>query len=139
MPAAFEFGREPLPHHGNGHPVADKTCRHHQHVGKVVGFDQMGHGCVPGQSGPYALMLVEGNGHAVAGTADGDALVHLTLLHGKRQGMGKVGIIAGISGVGAEIHHLVAFSFQILDELEFVFHARMVVADAYCHISSSIL
>ena len=84
-------------------------------------------------------MLVEGDGHAVAGAANRYAFVDRTALHGFRQGMRKVGVVAGIFGVGTEVHHLISLAFQILHKLLLVFHACVVVADTDFHNSSLML
>ena len=99
----------------------------------------MGYRGVPGKAGANALMLVEGYGHSVAGAADGDTLFYFSFLYGICQGVSEIGVVTGLCGSGAEIYHLVPFALKVCDKLLFVFHACVVVADAYGHSSSFML
>ena len=72
-------------------------------VGIVVGFDEPGYLAVPGESGADSLVLVEGDCHAVAASAEGYAAVHFSFFYTMRQGVGIVRIIYADETVSAEI------------------------------------
>ena len=103
MTSACKFGVQEHLEHGDGVFGAGEAGGHDEDVGVVVLAGQTCYLHVPAEGGAYALVLVEGDGHALAGAAHGDAGIDLSGLDGAGEGMGEVGIVDGSGGVGAEI------------------------------------
>ena len=98
-----------------------------------MGLYETPHLGTPGETGPDTLMLVQGDGHAVAGTAEGDAQLHFPAFDRFREPVGEVGIVAAHLGVGSVIDDLDAALAQHLHQFFLVRHTRVVVADSYFH------
>ena len=131
--AAFEVGVQPGADDVGGHAVGDEAGREDEDVRVVMGLHETAHLGAPGEAGPDTLVLVQGDGHAVAGAAEGDADLHFLGFDGLGQPMGEVGIVAAHFGVGTVIDNLVAALAQHLHEFLLVFHACVVVANSYFH------
>ena len=133
MASARKLGGKPGAYYAYGHLVGDEPGGKHQHVGIVMLFYQFSYGRVPGKSGTYALVMVQGHCHSIAGAADGNAKIAFSLLHGFAEGMGEIRIIATVGTVGAEIHDVIALAQQIRNQLGLVLHACVVAANTYFH------
>ena len=79
-------------------------------------------------------MLVQGDGHAVSGSAEGDAQIHFPTLDRLREAVGEVGIVTTHLGVGSVVDDLDAAGAQHLHQFDLVGHAGVVVADSDFHI-----
>ena len=78
-------------------------------------------------------MLVQGDGHAVAGAAKGDTQLHFPALDRLREAVGEIGIVTAHLGVGSIVDDFDAALTQHLHEFLLVLHASVVVADSYFH------
>ena len=98
-----------------------------------MGLYETPHLGTPGEAGADALVLVQGDGHAVAGAAEGDAQFHFSLFDRLGEPVGEVGIVAAYLGVGPIVDDLDAALAQHLHQFFLVRHTRVVVADSYFH------
>ena len=98
-----------------------------------MGLHETTHLGTPGEAGADALMLVQGDGHAVAGAAEGDAQFHFPAFDRLGEPMGEIGIVAAHLGVGPVVDDLDAALAQHLHQFLLVLHASVVVADSYFH------
>ena len=98
--AAFEIGGEELFDEFHCLVVGDETGGQHDHVRVVVLADQVGDLLVPYESRTDALVLVEGNGHAFARTAESDPALQLPAFDGIGQRVCEIGVIDALLGFG---------------------------------------
>lgn len=93
VPSALEWSLKP--HLGNrlNHTVGNEPCRHHEHIGIVVSLYESADFRSPGKSGADSLMLVQGDGHTVAGTAHCDSAVHFAFFHSIGERMSDIRIV----------------------------------------------
>ena len=133
MTTAFESLVQPCVCDFNHSLERDEAGRHHEYVSIVVLLDELADFWSPTESCTDALVLVEGHSDAVAGAAECDAEVNLSILYSRCHGMSDIRIVHACSCVGAEVHHLVAFAGEILNQSVLVLHAGVVVTDTYFH------
>lgn len=132
MPPSLEGGGEEPVQDGLGGLVVDEAAGQHDDVGIVVLADEAGDVLVPYQSSPHALVLVEGDGHALAAAADGDAGIDLAALDALCQGVGEVGIVYTLVAEGAVVLAGVAALLEIGEYKLFERIARVVAGQSDC-------
>ena len=77
----------------------------------------------------WALVLVEGNGHAFARTAESDPALQLPAFDGIGQRVCELGVIDALLGFGAEVEDIPTLRSQIAYQKFFHFIARVVAGD----------
>lgn len=130
MASSFEAGVEKRVDYAQRLFGFDEPGGKGKHVGIVVLACQPCQFHVPAQSRAYSLMLVEGDGYAIAASADGDAGIVPAFLHGNSQRMGEVGVVAAICAVGSEVVHTDALAFEVAYDKVLEFVACVVAADS---------
>ena len=118
MAAALEGGIHEQVDHIAGEAVAHDPLAETEDVGVVVHTGHTRREGVLTASGTDALVLIGGDGHANARTADQNAQVGLSRGKCLAQGIGVYGIVAGLRGVGAYVQDLEAASLQMSLDLQ---------------------
>ncbi len=114
--AAFERrGKEDI-HHVGGNALTRDTFTEADDVGVVMGTSIGGMEFVGAHCGTDAGNTVGGHAHADAGTADKDAEGIFILEQGFGHSLSFEWIVAAGGVRRAEVMHIVAFGFQVLDE-----------------------
>ena len=83
--------------------LCEQPPREGEHVGIVVGSGVISNFGSPAQRGTDSLVLIHSHVDAVAGSADSDTGVALTIFYGQRHGMGVVGIVTALGRVRPKI------------------------------------
>src|SRR5436190_4001571 len=112
---------------------ADDARADAQHVHVVV-LDRLVRGVgVVTHRGADAGKLVGGNRHAGAAATDDDAAVGVAVAQRLRDGLSRVGVVAGGGGVRPEIQHRVPFLAQNRSQIPLQFVAGVVGAEGQTH------
>ena len=94
--ATFEVGGEEDVDEGQGLGFVNIIGGQTEDIGVVMLARETCERFVPAQRSADAGMMVAGHGDAVAGGADGDAEVVLSLFDGRSHRMGEIGIVAAV-------------------------------------------
>ena len=106
---------------------------HDKDVGIVVFACKSGDVLGPREGGADALVLVEGDVDAVACAAHCDAAVEFSAFDGDGAGVGKVGIVARLFGICAEVMGSDSTFVKMFDYFFLEFVTGVVTAKGDCH------
>ena len=131
---AGEGGGEPLVHNGQSQVFTHHTGAHGHHIGVVVQSGQLRGQQVAEQRAADALYLVGGNGYADAGGAQQNALFAGAGGNRPGGGTGKIGVVAAVLAVGAEVHHFIALGAEMGSHLLLQIKRSMVTGNCDFHL-----